>query len=102
MCVQCQRPLRSCVCGRDKPREQGDGIVRIQRQTKGRGGKAVTVITGLDADESALKQIAKTLKQRCGVGGSTKAGTIEIQGDQREACRLALTELGYTCRIAGG
>ena len=77
----------------------GDGIVRISRETKGRGGKAVTVITGLAVTPAELKTIAKKLKQRCGVGGSPKGENIEIQGDQRATCKAALEALGYTCLL---
>ena len=101
-CPQCQRALNKCVCGSDRPRQVGDGIARIRRETKGRGGKAVTVIDGLPLAGSELKALAKQLKQRCGVGGAVKDGVIEIQGDQRELCRETLTALGYTCKLAGG
>lgn len=101
-CPQCQRVISDCVCGRDRPANVGDGIARIRRETKGRGGKAVTVIDGLPLTEKDLKSLAKQLKQRCGVGGAVKDGTIEIQGDQREQCRETLTALGYTCKLAGG
>jgi translation initiation factor 1 len=76
--------------------------VRITRETKGRGGKAVTVISGLPVTPEELKVIAKKIKQRCGVGGSAKEATIEIQGDQRTVCKDALEALGYTCKLAGG
>ena len=101
-CPQCQRPLADCVCGKDRPAYTGDGIARIRRETKGRGGKAVTVIDGLPLTPDALKQLAKQLKQRCGVGGAVKDGRIEIQGDQRELCKQTLEALGHTCKLAGG
>lgn len=81
---------------------QGDGIVRLQRESKGRGGKGVTLITGLPLDEPALKKLSKTLKQICGTGGTVKAGVIEIQGEQREKLKAALEQKGYTVKIAGG
>ena len=102
LCPQCLRGVASCVCGADKPAHQGDGIVRIKRETKGRGGKAVTVIEGLTVAPKELKTIAKGLKQKCGVGGAVKDHTIEIQGDQRNVCKTALEGLGYTCKLAGG
>jgi translation initiation factor 1 len=80
----------------------GDGIVRVQRETKGRGGKAVTVVTGLPGDSEALKSRAKLLKQRCGVGGAIKNGQIEIQGDQRMVIKEVLEAEGFTVKIAGG
>lgn len=81
---------------------QGDGIVRIRRETKGRKGRGVTVIEGLGISQSELKDIAKQLKKRCGVGGSNKEYTIEIQGDQREACAEWLKSKGYRVKFSGG
>ena len=63
---------------------EGDGIVRLRRETKGRKGKGVTLVTGLALPQNELKQMAKKLKQQCGVGGSVKEYVIELQGDQRD------------------
>ena len=101
-CHQCQRPLADCVCGKDRPAALGDGIVRIRRETKGRGGKAVTVVSGIPLAGAALKDLVKQLKKRCGVGGSVKDDNIEIQGDQRELLQTELEKRGYTVRQAGG
>ena len=73
----------------------GDGIVRLRRETKGRGGKSVTVVSGVPLAPEALKALAKTLKQKCGVGGAVKDAEIEIQGDQRTILQPALEKLGY-------
>jgi translation initiation factor 1 len=102
LCPQCQRPLAQCVCGVARPASTGDGIVRIRRETKGRGGKAVTVIEGIPEQPERLKQICKQLKQRCGVGGSVKGDTLEIQGDQRTICHHQLSALGYQVKLSGG
>jgi translation initiation factor 1 len=102
LCLQCQRKLPNCVCGKAAPQHEGDGIARIRRETKGRGGKAVTVIEGLPVSPDVLKDIAKRLKQRCGVGGAVKDGNIEIQGDQRPTCKEALEQLGHTVKLSGG
>ena len=80
----------------------GDGIVRLHRQTKGRGGKAVTIITGVPLAGAELKTLAKEMKARCGVGGAIKDGNIEIQGDHREQLKPMLEKAGYTVKIAGG
>ncbi|TDP31013.1 translation initiation factor 1 (eIF-1/SUI1) [Idiomarina aquatica] len=81
---------------------EGDDIVRIQRQTKGRKGKGVTIITGIGAPETELKAIAKKLKQHCGVGGAVKDYTIELQGDQRQAAKQWLEKQQYRVKLAGG
>ncbi len=83
-------------------RPKGDGIVRILRQTSGRKGKGVSVITGLDIDDRALMSLASELKRRSGCGGSVKDGTIEIQGDNRELLKQILEQKGFTVKLAGG
>jgi len=98
----------STETGRIKPEEEkvkrpsGDGIVRIQKQTKGRKGKGVCVISGLDLDDAPLKLLAAELKKVCGCGGSIKEGTIEIQGDSREKIKVHLEKKGYIVRLSGG
>ena len=101
-CPQCQRPVIDCVCGKDRPAALGDGIVRLHRETKGRGGKAVTIIKGLPLERSELKTLAKALKQKCGVGGALKDDNIEIQGDQRNLLKEELEKRGYVVKISGG
>ncbi|TFH92493.1 stress response translation initiation inhibitor YciH [Vibrio ouci] len=87
----------------EKPqREKGDGIVRIIRQTKGRKGKGVSIVTGLDLDDAPLKLLAAELKKVCGCGGSVKDGTIEIQGDARDKIKAHLEKKGHTVKLAGG
>lgn len=83
-------------------RNKGDGIVRIQRQTSGRKGKAVCVISGLDADDATLQQLAAELKKKCGCGGAVKQGCIEIQGDKRELLQALLQAKGLRVKLAGG
>ena len=102
LCPQCQRPVAGCVCGKDKPAANGDGIVRLHRETKGRGGKAVTLVKGLPLSGDALKNLASQLKKKCGVGGALKDDIVEIQGDQRDFLKTELEKLGYTVKIAGG
>jgi translation initiation factor 1 len=92
----------NCVCGSSKPASTGDGIVRLHRETKGRGGKAVTIIRGLPLSGDALKALASQLKKKCGVGGTLKDDIIEIQGDQRELLKGELEKLGYPVKISGG
>ncbi len=94
--------------GRIKPQSeqrtaaQGDGIVRIQRQTKGRKGKGVCIITGLELNETELKLLTSKLKKSCGCGGAVKGDTIEIQGDNREKIKALLEQQGHTVKLAGG
>lgn len=76
--------------------------VRVGRETKGRGGKAVTVITGLRLSVAELEAIAGELKRRCGSGGTVKEGVIEIQGDHRDAIVVALRARGFDAKRAGG
>jgi translation initiation factor 1 len=102
LCPQCHRPVMECVCGRDRPAATGDGVVRLRRETKGRGGKAVTIVSGVPLTGAALKELARSLKQKCGVGGSLKGDTIEIQGDQRQILKSELEKRGYPVKISGG
>lgn len=82
--------------------QQGDGVVRISRQTKGRKGSGVCLITGIDLGEAELKKLAKQLKKKCGSGGTVKTGVIEIQGDHREILVEALMKLGFKAKLSGG
>jgi translation initiation factor 1 len=100
-CPRCKQNLDRCRCRKSLARS-GDGIVRVGRATKGRKGKGVTVITGVPLDDKALKQVAKTLKQKCGSGGTVKAGDIEIQGDHRDVLVAELKGMGFTVRRSGG
>lgn len=79
-----------------------DGIVRLKRETKGRKGKGVTLIEGLDQAPDALKITLKNLKQKCGCGGAIKDGVIEIQTHDRDKIKVLLEQAGFTCKIAGG
>ncbi|QQG30298.1 stress response translation initiation inhibitor YciH [Pectobacterium carotovorum] len=98
----------STETGRIKPEEEqvvrpkGDGIVRIQRQTSGRKGKGVCLISGLDLADAALDKLAAELKKKCGCGGSVKDGVIEIQGDKRDLLKQLLEAKGMKVKLAGG
>lgn len=102
MCPSCGKPFAECICRQKKKVPGGDGIVRIGRETKGRKGKGVTVITGIPLDESGLKEVAKQLKTKCGAGGAVKDGAIEIQGDHRDVLLEELRKRGWTVKLAGG
>ena len=79
-----------------------DGTVRLRRETKGRGGGSVIVISGIPLQGAALKELAGVLKKRCGCGGTIKDGIIEIQGDHRDTLLLELQTRGYRVKLAGG
>jgi len=108
-CPTCGLRQTACTC-RPQSRGQGvrhpttpdDGVVRLHRDRKGRGGKTVTLITGVRGSSAELEQLATTLKRYCGCGGGVKDGVIEIQGDLRERIATRLGELGYKVKLAGG
>lgn len=83
-------------------RPKGDGIVRIQRQTSGRKGKGVCLISGIDLDDAELTKLAAELKKKCGCGGVVKDGIIEIQGDKRDLIKSLLEAKGMKVKLAGG
>ncbi|HHF0349673.1 TPA: stress response translation initiation inhibitor YciH [Haemophilus influenzae] len=83
-------------------RPKGDSVVRIQKQTSGRKGAGVSVITGLDLSDEDLKKLAAELKKRCGCGGSVKNGIIEIQGEKRDLLKQLLEQKGFKVKLSGG
>ncbi len=76
--------------------------VKVGRETAGRKGKGVTVVSDLPLGEDALKELATKLKNACGTGGTAKDGRIEIQGDHRDRLIVELEKLGYKAKRAGG
>ncbi len=102
MCPNCGKSASICSCGKKSKVPRGAGIVRVGRETKGRKGKGVTVITGVPLDGDGLLELARQLKQKCGTGGTVKDGVIEIQGDQRDQLVEVLTKQGYTVKTIGG
>lgn len=82
-------------------RAKGDGIVRIHKQTSGRKGAGVSLISGLDLPDDELKKLAAELKKRCGCGGAVKEGNIEIQGDKRDLLKQLLEQKGFKVKLAG-
>lgn len=102
MCPGCRQPVAQCICKQAQPVPAGDGIVRVSRETKGRGGKAVTLVNGVPLAGEALEQLGKQLKAACGSGGTVKDGVIEVQGDHVERVMAALQKLGHKVKRAGG
>ena len=102
MCPNCTKPISDCSCSHDSESPLGDGHVRVSRETKGRKGKGVTLISGLPVDEKGLQKLAKQLKRKCGAGGTVKDGVIEIQGEHRDLLLQELLALGYKAKRAGG
>ena len=76
--------------------------MRIRRETKGRKGKGVTTVSGIELPEAELKALAKQLKQKCSTGGTVKSGVIEIQGDHRDLLKAELEKRGHQVKLAGG
>lgn len=103
MCPSCRQPLAACTCGQTaSPATVGDGKVRVSRETKGRGGKAVTVVRGLALDPEALAALGKQLRTLCGSGGTVKDGVVELQGDHAERVMARLKQDGWAVLRAGG
>lgn len=101
-CPACGRPLAACACGEPPARARGDGVVRVARQTQGRKGKGVTVVSGVPLAGRELEALASELRKRCGSGGTVKDGVIEIQGDHRDLLVGELARRGWTVKRSGG
>ena len=108
ICSDCSQPVAQCLCAANKKAlaaagaASADGIVRVQRETKGRGGKSVTLVRGLGLDAVALTALAKQLKAACGSGGTVKDGVIEVQGDHVVTLIAALQKRGFVVKRVGG
>jgi translation initiation factor 1 len=106
ICPSCQKPVSKCTCKKKKSRSQTnikiDGIIRVQREVKGRKGKTVTTVSGFQINIDELKSLATQLKRHCGTGGSLKDGVIIIQGDHRDTLIAELKNRGFKAKIAGG
>ena len=101
MCPACRQSVAQCVC-KQVAVPAGDGVVRVSRETKGRGGKAVTLVKGVALGSQALAELGKRLKAACGSGGTVKDRVIEIQGDHVDKVVAALEAQGHTVKRAGG
>ena len=102
LCPDCGAAVHSGKCQAETHTAAGDGFVRLQRQVKGRNGKPVTIVSGLDLALADLKKMAKKLKSKCGVGGSIDGANIIIQGDKRDVLKATLETDGYKVKLSGG
>ncbi len=103
MCPLCRQPIGACLCNA-KPIsvDKRDAIVRVSRETKGRGGKSVTLIRGVPVQPTDLAKLGKQLRTACGAGGAVKDGVLEVQGDHVERVMGLLTERGWVVKRVGG
>jgi translation initiation factor 1 len=99
-CPKCGRPLLQCIC-KKTARLAGDGVVRVGRESKGRKGRIVTLVSGVALNEAAIHELLSNLKRLCGAGGALKEGVIEIQGDHRDAVLEELKKRGFTVKKVG-
>lgn len=102
LCPDCGAARPQCRCRAKTGAPAGDGVVRVGRETKGRKGAGVTVVTGVPLDEAGLKELAGDLKKACGSGGTLKDGVIEIQGEHRDRLVALLEKRGYKVKRVGG
>ena len=102
MCPGCGEPVATCTCKTQSAPAAGDGIVRVRRETKGRKGKGVTVITDVPLGADELRELGRRLKTKCSSGGTVKDGVIEIQGDHRDLVIGELEKNGWTVKRSGG
>lgn len=103
MCPGCRQPVIRCACNAQAAAPaKGDGVVRVGRETKGRGGKAVTVIRGLGLDDAGLAALGKRLRTACGAGGTVKGDVLEVQGDHCERVMDCLQNAGWVVKRVGG
>jgi len=100
MCPDCRQPIADCTC-KATAAPKGDGMVRVSLNTKGRGGKSVTVVKGLALDPVALALLGKQLRTACGSGGTVKDGVIEVQGDHCDLIMETLKKHGHQPKRAG-
>ena len=102
MCPDCRQPTAACVCKKASARPASSGVIRVSRQTKGRGGKTVTRVEGVPLGDEALAQLGKQLRTACGSGGTVKDGVVEVQGDHVDKVIEALKQHGYAAKRSGG
>ncbi len=101
MCPVCRQGVAACTC-KAQALPNTDGVVRVSLQTKGRGGKSVTLVKGLPLGGLDLAAVAKQLRSACGAGGTVKDGVVEVQGDHVATVMAALQKQSYVVKRSGG
>ena len=103
LCPSCNKKRNKCKCESDSlDRPCGDGSIRVRREVKGRGGKVVTVVTGLPLSHGDIKELLSHFKQLAGCGGTVKNCRLELQGDRIGVVIEELARLGYAAKRSGG
>jgi translation initiation factor 1 len=102
LCPNCRRAAALCVCPKGAPGALGPAAVRVGRETKGRAGKGVTIVSGLPLPLAEIETLAGRLKKRCGSGGTVRDGVIEIQGEHRDVIVAELVKMGWPAKKSGG
>ena len=105
LCSGCGRAEIACQCKKNKQARvnvQGDGIIRVSRETKGRKGKGVTLISGFQGSEDELKTLGKKTEAAMWYRWHGKKWVIEIQGDVRNRIVEVLKDEGQQVKLAGG
>ena len=102
MCPACRKAVGQCACVRANAVPSSDGVIRVSRETKGRGGKAVTLVRGVPLPADQLADLGKALRTACGSGGTVKDGVVEVQGDHADRVIALLKARGHAVKRAGG
>lgn len=102
LCPKCHQLKKTCTCTSEPSTPSKSSVVRVGRETKGRRGKGVTIISELPLDQDGLMELAATLKTRLGTGGTVKEGRIEVQGDHRDRIVAQIEAMSYRAKRVGG
>lgn len=102
LCPKCKQLKTTCTCKSEPSLPSKSTVIRVGRETKGRRGKGVTIISDLPLDENGVTELATKMKTRLGTGGTVKEGRTEIQGEHRDRIVAELEGMGYRVKRAGG
>lgn len=99
VCPTCGWPERDCHCSSNLQQPVPSRVTATLRlESKGRGGKSVTVVDGLPDNNAFLQDLAKSLKKQCATGGTVRPGAIELAGDVRARLRTLLADRGLVVK----